>query len=96
MDRIDIQGTNGVAARLRARGPAPVGRADRADPAAVDADQAAAAELSALGLAGAQAPIDQARVGRLRDAIEQGRYLLEPRKTADAMIASGFKLRNEP
>lgn len=95
MDRIDIQGTNGIAARLRARGPAPLARAERIDPAAAESDQAGAAALSALGLAGAEAPVDHERVGRIRDAIEQGRYLLEPRKTADAIIASGFMLRNE-
>ena len=95
MDRIDIQGTNGIAARLRARGPAPLARADRTDPAAAEAGQAGAAELSAVGLAGAEAPVDHERVGRIRTAIEQGHYLLDPRKTADAMIASGFMLRNE-
>jgi anti-sigma28 factor (negative regulator of flagellin synthesis) len=94
MDRIDIQGTNGIAARLRARASAPVGPTDRPDPVPAESDQAAAAALSAVGLAGAEAPIDQERVGRIRHAIAQGQYLLEPRKTADAIIASGFMLRN--
>ncbi|WP_374408646.1 flagellar biosynthesis anti-sigma factor FlgM [Pelagerythrobacter sp.] len=95
MDRIDNQGTEAIAARPRARAAAPVARSERVRPVAADADQTGAAALAAVGLAGTEAPVDHARVDRIRNAIEQGRYLLDPRKTADAIIAGGFMLRNE-
>ena len=95
MDRIDIQGPNGIAARLRARAAAPVARAEKATPTATESEQAGAASLAGIGHAGSDAPVDQTRVGKIREAIAQGRYLLDPAKTADAMIAAGFMLRNE-
>jgi len=95
MDRIDMHGPNGILRSLRAKGTAPVSHGERARPAGTDADQAAGVALTGVGLAGTEAPVDHERVTELRQAIEQGRYPLDPRKTADAMIAAGFMLRNE-
>ena len=95
MDRINIQGVNGIAARLHARGAAPVSPIDRAKSVASEADQSGTAVRSAARSGGAVPPVDEERVGRLRTEIEQGRYRLDPNKTADAMIASGLILRNE-
>lgn len=95
MDRIDMQGANGILRGLRAKGATPVARAEHARLAGAEAEQAGAVALAGLGLAGAEAPVDHGRVTELRQAIEQGRYRLDPGKTADAMIAAGFMLRNE-
>ena len=96
MDRINIQGVNGIAGRLQARGPAPVSQSERARPAASESDQAGAAARSAASRGGSKPPVDEERVAQLRAAIEQGRYPLDPRKTAEAMIAAGFISRKEP
>lgn len=96
MDRIEMQGTNGILRGLRAAGTTTVARAERVRPVGAEADQAGGVALAGVGLAGTEAPVDHERVTELRQAIEQGRYPLDPRKTADAMIAAGFILRNEP
>ncbi len=93
MDRIDSQGPSEIAARLRMRTTAPVASARQAGTAS--ADRANVASLAGIGLAGAEAPVDEGRVADIRAAIAQGEYLIEPDKTADAMIAAGFMLRNE-
>ena len=93
MDRIEMQGPNGILARLRARGSAPVTRAEPARPTGSAPDPAVA--LAAIGLAGSDAPVDSGRVKEIREAIEKGRYPLDPGRTADAIIAAGFMLRNE-
>lgn len=95
MDRIDMHGPNGILRSLRAKGTAPVSHAEHARPAGTEADRAAGVALNGVGLAGTEAPVDRERVTELRQAIEQGRYRLDPRKTADAMIAAGFMPRNE-
>lgn len=97
MDRIDMHGPNGILRSLRAKGTAPVSHTERARPTGTDtgADQPAGVALTGVGLAGTEAPVDRERVTELRQAIEQGRYRLDPRKTADAMIAAGFMPRNE-
>lgn len=95
MDRIDMHGPNGILRSLRAKGTAPVSHGERARPAGTDGDRAAGVALNGVGLAGTEAPVDRERVTELRQAIEQGRYRLDPRKTADAMIAAGFMPRNE-
>jgi len=94
MDRIELQGTNAIRARLAAQGAAPVARAERIKPTTGDATQSVAAELSAVGLAGAEPPIDQERVSEIRKAVEQGTYPLLPARVADELIAAGFMLRN--
>ena len=93
MDRIEMQGPNGILARLRARGSAPVTRAEPARLTGSEPDPAVA--LAAIGLAGSDAPVDSGRVKEIREAIEKGRYPLDPGRTADAIIAAGFMLRNE-
>ena len=93
MDRIEMQGPNGILARLRARGSAPVTRAEPARPTGSEPGPAVA--LAAIGLAGSDAPVDSGRVKEIREAIEKGRYPLDPGRTADAIIAAGFMLRNE-
>ncbi len=95
MDRIEMQGANGILRNLQAKGTTPAARAERARPAGAEADQAGGVALAGVGLAGTEAPVDHERVTELRQAIEQGRYPLDARKTADAMIAAGFMLRNE-
>lgn len=95
MHRIDNQGPSGIAARLRMRADSPIASAEPAKPAVANAAGSGAARLKSIGLAGPEAPIDEARVGAIRTAIEQGRYLVEPEKAADAMIAAGYMLRNE-
>ena len=95
MDRIEMQGPNGILRNLQAKGTAPVARAERTQPAGIDSDRASAVDLTGVGLAGTEAPVDHERVTELRQAIEQGHYPLDSRKTADAMIAAGFMLRNE-
>jgi negative regulator of flagellin synthesis FlgM len=95
MDRINIQGVNGVAARPSARGAAPVSRIDRARPVASQGEPPATAVNSATGHAGRKPPVDEERVNQLREAIGQGRYPLDPHKTAEAMIASGIISRTE-
>jgi len=94
MDRIELQGTNAIRARLAAQGAVPVARADRLRPTTGDTGQSAAVELSAVGLAGAEPPIDQERVAQIRKAVEQGTYPLLPCRVADELIAAGFMLRN--
>lgn len=94
MDRIEMQGPNGILRNLQAKGTTPLARAERTRPAGSDNDLAGV-ELAGVGLAGTEAPVDHERVTELRQAIEQGRYPLDSRKTADAMIAAGFMLRNE-
>lgn len=93
MDRIEMQGPNGILRNLQAKGTTPLARAERTPPA--DSDRTNGVELAGVGLAGTEAPVDHERVTELRHAIEQGHYPLDPRKTADAMIAAGFMLRNE-
>lgn len=94
MDRIEMQGANGILRSLRAKGASPVAPAESARQAASDADRAEATALAGVGLAGSEAPVDRARVAELRRAIAQGDYPLDPGKTADAMIATGLMLRN--
>lgn len=94
MDRIEMQGPNGILRNLQAKGTTPLARAERTQPTGADSDLAGV-ELAGVGLAGTEAPVDHERVTELRHAIEQGNYPLDPRKTADAMIAAGFMLRNE-
>ncbi len=95
MDRIDSNSPSGIAARLRMRAAAPVASSEPAKPAVADSDGPGATRLAGLDLAGADAPVDEARVGSIRAAIKQGHYLIEPQKIADAMIEAGFMLRNE-
>lgn len=96
MDRIDSQGPGDIAARLRMRASSPVSSAEPAKPAVANAGGSGATRLKGVGLAGLEAPIDEARVGAIRTAIQQGHYPIEPEKAADAMIAAGYMLRNEP
>lgn len=94
MDRIEMQGTNGIHARLAARGAAPIARSERARPAKGDDVQSQSVERAAAGLAGSQPPIDQERVSQIRKAVEEGTYPLLPHRVADELIAAGFILRN--
>lgn len=94
MDRIDMQAANGIAARLRARSASPVAQPERVRPTANEADQAGAAALAAVALAKGDAPVDHERVAAIRQALDSGTYSLDPRKTADAMIAAGFLPRS--
>ena len=94
MDRIDMQAANGIAARLRTRGASPVAQPEQVRPAANEADQAGATALAAVALAKGDAPIDHERVDAIRHALNSGTYPLDPRKTADAMIAAGFLPRS--
>ncbi len=93
MDRIDMQGTNGIRARLAAQGAAPIARSEPVKPAADNGAQARPVDVKTVGLAGAQPPIDEARVSEIRKAVEQGRYPLLPYRVADGLIAAGFILR---
>lgn len=95
MDRIDSQSPSGIAARLRMRAGSLATSAEPARPAVANAGGSGAARLKGVGLAGPEAPIDEARIGAIQTAIEQGRYPIEPEKAADAMIAAGYMLRNE-
>lgn len=95
MDRINSQAPSEIAARLRTRTTAPVASTAPARSAASDVERSGASRLAGLDLAGAEAPIDESRVADIRAAIERGQYLIEPERTADAMIAAGFMLRNE-
>lgn len=95
MDRINIQGANGIAARSNARGTTPVSRIDRTRPVASQAEPPAMAVQSATGLAGSNPPVDEERVNQLRAAIGRGSYPLDPHRTADAMIASGLISRTK-
>ncbi len=95
MDRIEMQGTNGIHARLAARGAAPIARSERARPTGGGDDvQSQSVERAAAGLAGSQPPIDQERVSQIRKAVEEGTYPLLPHRVADELIAAGFILRN--
>ena len=94
MDRIDMQAANGIAARLRTRSAAPVARAEQARPAAQEADRAGAGALDAVAQVRGEAPVDGERIAAIRAALDNGTYQLDPRKTADAMIAAGFLPRN--
>lgn len=94
MDRIEMQGTNGIHARLAARGAAPIARSEHARPAKGDDVQSQSVERAAAGLAGSQPPIDQERVSQIRKAVEEGTYPLLPHRVADELIAAGFILRN--
>ncbi|MXP41550.1 flagellar biosynthesis anti-sigma factor FlgM [Altererythrobacter soli] len=93
MDRIDMQGPNGISSRLKGKGPAPVTQAESVRPAAGGIARQGDASAASIVSAGTEAPVDSARVAELRAAIEQGRYKLDPAKTADAMIAAGFLSR---
>lgn len=94
MDRIDMQGSKGVLASLKARSAAPVGRVEGTRPAKPDAS-AAEAVATSFASAGAEPKIDHDRVAEIRKAIEQGRYPVVPTQIADAMIAAGFLLRTK-
>lgn len=82
---------------LRALGPVdprqPRAVAERRTPAGGDASAAPAIEVE-TPLAGAQPPVDQARVDEIRKAIEANRYPVIPMRVADALIASGLLLRS--
>lgn len=95
MDRIDSEGANGIAARLRMRLAAPISPSTNAQPAVTAAPEQNAKHLIGLGLAGAEAGFDQARVASIRKALEQGRYQIDPARIADAMIAAGFVLKGK-
>jgi negative regulator of flagellin synthesis FlgM len=92
MDRIEMQGPNGMHARLAAQGATP--RSDRLKPAGGDPGNAPAVALGSVGLAGSEPPIDRDRVARIRQAVEQGAYPLLPCRVADELIAAGLILRN--
>lgn len=94
MDRIELQGPNGIHARLAAKGATPVARSERLKPAGGDAGNPPAVELGSVGLAGSQPPIDHDRVAEIRKAVEQGTYPLLPCRVADELIAAGLILRN--
>lgn len=94
MDRIEMQGTNGIRARLAAQGAVPVARSERARPAGGDSAAAPAVALGSVGLAGAKPPVDGERVAQIRKAVEEGTYPLLPYRIADELIAAGFILRN--
>ena len=94
MDRIDMQGSKGVLASLKARSAAPVGRIENARAAKADAS-AAETVATSFASAGAEPTIDHDRVAEIREAVEQGRYPVLPTKIADAMIAAGFLLRTK-
>lgn len=95
MDRIDIQGPNGISSRLKARGPAPLAEAGNARPTGSGAAKADEVAMATVVSAGSEAPVDHDRVAEIRTAIEQGRYPIVPVEIADAMIAAGFLLRND-
>jgi negative regulator of flagellin synthesis FlgM len=95
MDRIDMQGPNGISSRLKAKGPAPVTQADAVRPTGSGAAKSGDVAVTTIVSAGAEAPVDTDRVAQIRDAIEQGRYPILPAKIADAMIAARFLLRND-
>jgi negative regulator of flagellin synthesis FlgM len=95
MDRIDIQGPNGISSRLKAKGPAPVAQAENVRPTGSGAAKSGDVAMTTVVSAGSEAPVDHDRVAEIRNAIEQGRYPIVPAKIADAMIASGFLLRND-
>jgi negative regulator of flagellin synthesis FlgM len=94
MDRIDIQGPNGISSRLKAKGPAPVAQAENVRPAGSGAAKSGVVMATVVS-AGSEAPVDHDRVEEIRAVIEQGRYPVIPTKIADAMIAAGFLLRND-
>ena len=72
------------------RGVAPV---ERVSAPQKPADQAASTQgMSAVSMpdAGDSAPLDSARVARIRGAIESGTYPLVPTEIAEGIIASGL------
>ena len=95
MDRIDMQGPNGISPRLKAKGAAPVARAENVRPTGSGAAKSGEIAMATVVSAGSEAPVDHDRVAEIREAIEQGRYPVVPTKIADAMIAAGFLLRND-
>jgi negative regulator of flagellin synthesis FlgM len=95
MDRIDMQGPNGISSRLKAKGPAPVAQAENVRPTGNGAAKSGDVVMATVVSAGSEAPVDQDRVAEIREAIEHGRYPVIPTKIADAMIAAGFLLRND-
>ncbi len=94
MDRIEMQGTNGILSRLSAKRVAPLTPSERTKSAADDPAQAQRVERTAMGQAGSHAPIDHDRVAQIRKALDQGTYPLVPHKVADALIAAGIILRS--
>lgn len=95
MDRIDMQGPNGISSRLKGKGAAPVAQAESVRQAAGSTARQGDMPVASIVSAGAEAPVDSGRVAEIRAAIEQGLYPLDPAKTADAMIAAGFLSRND-
>lgn len=95
MDRIDTQGSKGISSGLRAKGAAPVVRAEPAAQVVVGVAKADSIALASMVSAGSEAPIDHERIAEIRKAIEQGHYPLTPMKIADAMIAAGYLLRTQ-
>lgn len=95
MDRIDMQGTKGILARLNAKGAAPVAQVENVRPAGNGAAKSEDVAMAKVVSAGSEAPVDSDRVAEIRNAIEQGRYAVSPAKIADAMIAAGFVVRND-
>jgi negative regulator of flagellin synthesis FlgM len=93
MDRIDTQGSKGVSSSLRAKGAAPLVRAEAVGGPGAGAVRAEGIALASVASAGTEIPVDHERVAEIRKAIEQGRYPITPVKIADAMIAAGYLLR---
>lgn len=94
MDRIDMQTPTGIS-RLKGKGPAPVAQAENVRPSGSGAANSGEVAMATVVSASSEAPVDNARVAEIRNAIEQGRYPIVPAKIADSMIAAGFLLRND-
>lgn len=69
---------------LRSAGAKSVSPASEARPAR---DETSVRESDAAAIAKLGAPVDQSRIDELRSAIAEGRYLVDPGKLAQKMIA---------
>ena len=67
--------------------------ATRTASALADGDEQIEVALSNL-LQPGEPPVDAERIERIRKAIEQGDYPIDPAKIADAMITAGIVLRS--
>jgi negative regulator of flagellin synthesis FlgM len=93
MNGIDTQVSKGVSSSARAKGAAPVVRAEAVGEPGSGAGKADGIALASVVSVGTEVLIDHERVAEIRKAIEQGHYPITPVKIADAMIAAGYLLR---
>ena len=82
-------------ARIASRLPERPAAAPARESAGGNRSRAAESSAAAVLSAGAEAPVETARVELIRKAVAEGKYPVVPARIADAMIAAGYLLRTK-